>query len=102
VPYTIVFGPRAAADLRSLRKHKQVTIRDHINRFLLYQPTQEQGPRIKALVQPAIAQYRLRVGDFRVYYDVDETTTTVSVIRIVRKGIQTTAQATGTDDGEQP
>jgi mRNA interferase RelE/StbE len=102
VPYTIVVGPQAAADLRNCRKHEQVTIRAHINRFLLHRPTQEQGTRIKALIQPAVSQYRLRVGDFRVYYDVDETRATVFVLHIVRKGTQTTAQVTENNNGERP
>ena len=46
--------------------------------------------RIKKLTQPAISQYRLRVGEFRVYYDVDEYAQHVIVIEVFEKGRGTT------------
>jgi mRNA-degrading endonuclease RelE of RelBE toxin-antitoxin system len=42
------------------------------------------------MAQPFWSQYRLRVGDFRVYYDVDEGARTVDVLRILEKGTRTT------------
>ena len=42
------------------------------------------------MTQPFWSEYRLRVSDFRVYYDVDETRHVVHVLRILFKGAGTT------------
>ena len=65
---------------------------------LAHAPTQEQGTRIKALQQPAISQFRLRVGEFRVYYDVDEDDQEVYVLRVREKGRRTTDEVTTPED----
>lgn len=52
----------------------------------------ERGTRIKALKQPAISQFRLRIGNFRVYYDVKEE---AQEVHIVEKGTPTTEEMTG-------
>jgi len=41
--------------------------------------------RIKAMLQPFWSQYRLRVDEFRVYYDVDEDHLIVNVLRVLMK-----------------
>jgi mRNA-degrading endonuclease RelE of RelBE toxin-antitoxin system len=41
--------------------------------------------RIKAMSQPFWSQYRLRVDEFRVYYDVDENHHIVNELRVLRK-----------------
>jgi mRNA-degrading endonuclease RelE of RelBE toxin-antitoxin system len=46
-------------------------------------PTTESKARVKQLRQPAPTQYRLRVGEFRVYYDVEGEA--VLVIQILSK-----------------
>jgi len=38
------------------------------------------------MTQPYWSQFRLRSGDFRVYYDVDEPRRVVQVLRIMFKG----------------
>jgi mRNA-degrading endonuclease RelE of RelBE toxin-antitoxin system len=47
-----------------------------VNDILGTVPTRESASRIKKLRQPAASVYRLRVGDYRVFYDVigDEVT----------------------------
>ena len=42
------------------------------------------------MTPPFWCQYRLRVGDLRVYYDVDETAQVVSIIRVLFKGTEPT------------
>lgn len=44
------------------------------------------------MVQPFWSEFRLRVGDFRVYYDVKEAELVVRVLRVLEKGSGTTAQ----------
>ena len=42
--------------------------------------------------QPFWSQYRLRIDDFRVYYDIDEENRVVNVLRVLRKGTEPTPQ----------
>jgi mRNA-degrading endonuclease RelE of RelBE toxin-antitoxin system len=46
-------------------------------------PTLVSKARIKRLRQPAPTQYRLRVGEFRILYDVEEQT--VKIVLILSK-----------------
>ncbi len=46
-------------------------------------PTTTSKARIKRLREPAPTQYRLRVGEFRVLYDVEDET--VLVIQVLSK-----------------
>jgi hypothetical protein len=50
--------------------------------------------RIKAMLQPFWSQYRLRVDDFRVYYDVTETDQVqcVFILRILAKTTEATPE----------
>jgi mRNA interferase RelE/StbE len=50
--------------------------------------TLEQNPRPPAarkLRHPAIGEFRLRVGDWRVFYDVDEENRAVVVLRVMHR-----------------
>jgi mRNA-degrading endonuclease RelE of RelBE toxin-antitoxin system len=42
------------------------------------------------MVQPFWSQYRLRADEFRVYYDVDEQSRAVNVLRVLAKGTEPT------------
>ncbi len=42
--------------------------------------------------QPFWSEYRLRVDEFRVYYDVDEESRVVNVLRVLEKGTETMPQ----------
>ena len=37
------------------------------------------------MLQPFWSQYRLRVGDFRIYYDVNDDERIVNVLRVLMK-----------------
>jgi mRNA-degrading endonuclease RelE of RelBE toxin-antitoxin system len=66
-----------------LRAYDRAAILELADRLLANDPLTESRARIKRLRQPAPAQFRLRVGDFRVFYDVSESV--VKVIRILPK-----------------
>ncbi len=87
--YNIVYDVEALAELKALRRHDQVAVTTAIDQHLSNQPTQVSRSGIKRLDPPVVANYRLRVGDFRVFYDVDEASRTVFVIAIRFKGRQT-------------
>ncbi|MBI3920326.1 MAG: hypothetical protein HY318_02820, partial [Armatimonadetes bacterium] len=70
MPYQIPIDPHAKIELRRLRKHDQTMILDEAEKYLTWEPMKEQGTRIRELTQPAVSQFRLRVGDCRVYVSI--------------------------------
>ena len=42
-------------------------------------------PAARKLRHPAIGDYRLRVGDWRVFYDIDEDTKVVIILRVMHR-----------------
>ncbi len=86
----IVITQAADDDLGALSRFDVNTILDAIELHLKYQPKQESRSRIKKLVQPAVSGFRLRVGDFRVYYDVIDDDRRVVVLHVYEKGRKTT------------
>ena len=88
--YEIRYAPRATADVKALRGFDRTLVRSAIEVHLVQAPTQISKSRIKRMAEPVWCQFRLRVGDFRVYYDVDEDERVVTVLRILRKGSSTT------------
>jgi mRNA interferase RelE/StbE len=68
--YDIILAPEAVEDVRRLSARDRSSIRDALERHLRFEPTKESRSRIKRLRGVTHPQYRLRVGDFRVFYDV--------------------------------
>lgn len=58
-------------------------VKDTIERHLRHEPRKVSKSRIKRLRGLSQPQYRLRVGDIRVFYDVTETA--VEVLAIITK-----------------
>jgi mRNA interferase RelE/StbE len=81
--YDIILAPEAVQDLRDLKANLRAEVRDAIETHLRHEPTKTSKSRIKRLRGLSRPQYRLRVGDIRVYYDVTEET--VEVLAIVPK-----------------
>ncbi len=81
--YEVVLAPEAVQDLRKLDARVRATVRDAIEKHLRHQPTRTTRSRIRRLRGLARPQYRLRVGEVRVFYDVVEVR--VEVLAIVRK-----------------
>ena len=92
-PYEIHYAEEAAEDIRGLRAFDQSKVMDGIEEHLTLQPCQESKSRIKAMSQPFWSQFRLRVDDFRVYFDVDEEEHAINVLRVLKKGSAPTPQA---------
>lgn len=79
--YEIEFTDKALADLRWFRRDEQNTILDGIEANLRYEPTVE--TRNRAPLRPnQTAEWKLRLGNFRVYYDVDAAAQFVSVVAV--------------------
>ncbi len=70
-PYKINVATGAETDLRWFTAYAQRIIMDGLEVHLRYQPTQGTR-RLKELRPNPIAGWELRLGDYRVLYDVDE------------------------------
>jgi mRNA-degrading endonuclease RelE of RelBE toxin-antitoxin system len=81
--YEIVLAPQAIAGLKTVRADFRADIKAAIELHLRHEPTKESRSRIKRLRGLERPQYRLRVNEVRVFYDV--TDETVEVLAIVTK-----------------
>ena len=81
--YEIVLAPEAVAALKALPARTRTTVRDAIERHLRHEPRRTSKSRIKRLRGLERPQFRLRVDEIRVFYDV--TTTTVEILAIITK-----------------
>jgi mRNA-degrading endonuclease RelE of RelBE toxin-antitoxin system len=70
MPYRLRYSREAGNALKRVRSHDRASILDQIQRILTVNPTLESRARIKKLREPAPTQYRLRVGEFSVFYNV--------------------------------
>jgi len=81
--YEVVLAPEAAKAHRALPAYRRAEVRDALERHLRHEPTRVSKSRIKRLRGLRQPQYRLRVGEVRVFYDV--TAEAVEVLAIVTK-----------------
>lgn len=79
--YEIEFTTEAVEDLALLRKYDQQQVVATIEEQLPHQATQETRNR-KRLRPNQLAEWELRMGDNRVFYDVDEQNVVVRVVAI--------------------
>src|SRR5207245_11626450 len=83
MPFDIVLAPEAVEDFKALRANVRADIRTALETHLRHEPEKPSRSRIKRLRGLRQPQYRLRVGEVRIFYDV--TGTTVQVLAIVTK-----------------
>src|SRR5882724_5410094 len=81
--YEAVLAPAAANAFKALPAYRQAEVRDALERHLRREPTRVSKSRIKRLRGLSQPQYRLRVGEVRVFHDV--TREAVEVLAIVTK-----------------
>jgi mRNA interferase RelE/StbE len=81
--YEIILSHVALADFRRLKARDRGEVRDAMETHLRFEPTKLSKSRIKRLRGMAQPQYRLRVGELRVFYDV--VGAEVHVLAIVAK-----------------
>ncbi len=81
--YEITLAPQAIAQLRSLPAHVRSQVRDALETHLRHEPSKVSRSRIKRLRGLTRPQYRLRVDEIRVFYDVAENR--VEVLAILSK-----------------
>jgi len=81
--FEIILAPEAIRDLRKLWANLRTGVRDAIERRLRHQPTKISRAGVKRLRGVSRPQFRLRVGDIRVLYDV--VGTEVHILAVVSK-----------------
>jgi mRNA interferase RelE/StbE len=81
--YDIILSPEAVDDLRNLKASLRSIVRDAIEKRLRREPTRVSRSRIKRLRELSRPQYRLRVDEVRIFYDVAGDT--VEILAIVPK-----------------
>ena len=83
MPFAIVLAPEAVEDLKRLKAVVRGAVKGAMERHLRHESEKTSRSRIKRLRGLSRPQYRLRVGDIRVFYDVAEGM--VEVLAIVPK-----------------
>lgn len=81
--YRIVLAPEAVQDLRRLKATVRATVKAALDTHLRHELGKLSRSRVKRLRGLSKPQYRLRIDEFRVYYDIVEDT--VEVLAIVSK-----------------
>jgi mRNA interferase RelE/StbE len=81
--FEIILAPAAATALKNLAVPVRTGVVKAIDGHLTHASTKISKSRIKRLQGLSQPQYRLRVGDIRVFYDVTETQ--VQVLAVVTK-----------------
>jgi len=95
--HAIVFAPEAHRDLKRLDAHDRSKVRSAIEIHLRHEPGKTSRSRIKRLRGLSRPQYRLRVGEVRIFYDVMDNP--VEILSILTKA---TAGSWISEIGEKP
>ena len=80
--YCIEYTEEALKDLDYFRKPEQQLILDEVDQQLIHQPTTETNNR-KRLRPNEVAEWELRIGKYRVFYDVLEESAP-EIVKIVK------------------
>ena len=81
--FEILLAPEAIDDLRKLKANLRATVREALEAHLRHEPMKTSRSRIKRLRRLSRPQYRLRVDEVRVFYDISGST--VEILAIVAK-----------------
>jgi mRNA-degrading endonuclease RelE of RelBE toxin-antitoxin system len=81
--FDIVLAPEAVEDFKTLRANIRAAVRTALEAHLRHEPRKTSRSRIKRLRGLYRPQFRLRVGDVRIFYDVSGST--VEILAIVAK-----------------
>ncbi len=88
--YTLDYAESVAKDLANIRPHRRQAVLDAVENQLAHEPTRQTKNRKMLVgfvppwehVQPV---WQLHIGEYRVFYDVDERASKVIVRAIRRK-----------------
>src|SRR5579862_7132775 len=83
--YEVVIAESARKDFAKLDARWRAILKDSMRQFLSHEPKKESKSRIKQLKGMREPKYRLRVGDMRVFYDVNDELRRVEVLGFALK-----------------
>jgi mRNA-degrading endonuclease RelE of RelBE toxin-antitoxin system len=83
MPYELILAPEAVEDLKRLKAPLKAAVREALETHLRHEPAKVSKSRIKRLRGLSRPQYRLRVDEIRVFYDITEAN--VEILSIVQK-----------------
>jgi len=83
--YEVVIAKSAQEAFKKLDAHWRSRLKDAMRKHLENAPKQESKSRVKRLRGLRQPQYRLRVDEMRVFYDVNDGQTRVEVLGFVMK-----------------
>ena len=83
--YEIRLKRSAVQDMDRLRKVDAARVADAMEKHLIGEPTKESRSRIRRLRGISDPDYRLLIGDYRVFYNVNTALARVDVLRVMRK-----------------
>jgi len=83
--YEVILAPEAVEDFRNLKADQRALVRDAMEIHLRHSPAKTSKSRLKRLRGLSRPQYRLRVDEIRVFYDVVEEEQVVEVLAIIPK-----------------
>lgn len=86
--YRIVVTEDAKEDFNELDARQRTMVRDALRTYLTHEPTRDSKSRIKRLRDVRHPQFRLRVREMRVFYDVTGTDVVVLAITSKEKTLQ--------------
>jgi mRNA interferase RelE/StbE len=78
--FEIILAPEAVDDLRNLKVNIRSEVKAALEAHLRHEPTKVSRSRIKRLRGLSRPQFRLRIGDVRVFYDVSNSAAPVLAI----------------------
>jgi len=81
--HEIDFAPEAVQDFKRLSARDRSAVKEAIQKHLGYEPQKMSKSRIKKLQGMSRPQYRMRVDEIRIFYDVAGAT--VEVLAIIPK-----------------
>jgi mRNA-degrading endonuclease RelE of RelBE toxin-antitoxin system len=87
LPYRIEYSPDTDEHLRRLTARQRAIIFDAVDRQLAHQPNVETRNR-KPMRPNPIAPWELRVGNLRVYYDIEEDPESLVIILAVGRKLR--------------
>lgn len=83
--YKVAYSPRAAKSLKKIPKHYQINIRDKVEKLSIdpYIPG-----TIKLVDYPA-AEFRNRVGNYRILFDINQSDKIIEILDIRKRDEKT-------------
>ncbi len=83
--YKVIIAKSAECEFRQLNARWRSAVKRAMHKHLEHQPKCESKSRIKRLRLLRQPQYRLRIEDVRIFYDIDDKLNRVDVLGFVLK-----------------